>query len=641
TGRICTKYENLAIDSDVYPKNTAAQLACMVMPSVGEEEKTEEELEYYISSTKRSNVVARGPDQSTKSLSPANIMAILLLEIRDTFIHAGTDENPEVGAALMTYRDSEAKRRDLEDSMTNLMRAYARMISEDLVTEIPSVRRRRMSMVHSGVGTHPVASPMKSASGMNTSASTPHPYPPAPEETTSSTYNNASYSDSQTQVRPSSLGLNSIQEETSVELAGDSSFMFTAGGDSSRMSFQTPRKGASSGSESREDAKKTSATTISSNNNDVKAPPKSDDDEKKPSSSETQEVSTKPPLHPNTSSSEGTSIPDVMEKESFHSATSQEAPEEDDSAARENAGSPNHDNTDDGESQGRKRPTKIIPMTVASPQNPFSSARREHIAHQVSQKKDQLAEEAKKFAADMKQRRQHAIQEITDRVDPNREGNTQKEFQELTNALFEGGGGEDDTMPVTASISNFGPGDMLRVMRNAVETRDDAQLQFLGQIFKEGSVSQLLVQSHSRLVWMNDWYPLKDLTYAIAVDTRLKRVMVVFRGAITAEDWRTVMQYKFETIRNPVKDDFEGKKDKVRVYTGIYDYLFRVRKDTGTTKYSEIASLAHKYGIEKIGKDYKLFKSDSLATVQFKRLLSLVRIAAVIPLQMPFDTKSE
>ena len=37
-----------------------------------EEEKTEENSTYYITSTKKSNMVARGPDQSTKSLSPAN-----------------------------------------------------------------------------------------------------------------------------------------------------------------------------------------------------------------------------------------------------------------------------------------------------------------------------------------------------------------------------------------------------------------------------------------------------------------------------------------------------------------------------------------------------------------------------------------
>jgi len=58
--------------------------------------------------------------------------------------------------------------------------------------------------------------------------------------------------------------------------------------------------------------------------------------------------------------------------------------------------------------------------------------------------------------------------------------------------------------------------EMVDAMRQAVETRNDGRLQFLSKLFKNGSVSRLLVQSHARVVWMNDWYPLKDLTYAIS-----------------------------------------------------------------------------------------------------------------------------
>ncbi|KAL3916222.1 MAG: hypothetical protein SGILL_005275 [Bacillariaceae sp.] len=610
TGRICTKYENLAIDSDVYPKNTAAQLACMVLPST-EEEKTEEPKTYYISSTKTSNMVAQGPEHNAKSLSPANIMAILLLEIRDTFVSAGTDENKEVGQVLLSYREDKVKRRDLEDSMNNLLRAYARMISEDLVKELPSVRRRRQSMVHSGISTAANnTSPQKPlTSGSGTHHASPPPMPP-PEAV--STSMNAPYRDSQPHGN-NSLGLISIQEETSVELATDSSFFYGTAGESSRLSMQQPIKATSemssvSETQQEEDPKKEFVTP----KKEARGTPIED--------KETHQDSVEPVREPKDSvtpdslwEEKTTTIAgiagisgeqdDIDQKESFHSAKSEEySADHDDNKKQDDT---TRSNPETGK-HGWKRPPKLVPAVhVPSPQNPFSSVRREHIAHQVSKRKDQLTEEAKRVAADIKQKRDNLAQEINDRVDPNRERNTQKEFQELTEALFEGGKGNK---PVAASISgNASGGDMLKVMRSAVETRDDAQLQFLGQIFKEGSVSQLLVQSASRLVWMNDWYPLKDLTYGIAVDTRLKRVLVVFRGAITTEDWRTVMQYKFETIRNPVKDNFEGKKDKIRVYTGIYDYLFRVRKDTGTTKYSEIASLAHKYGVEKIGNDYKLF----------------------------------
>merc|ERR1712070_1319230 len=105
------------------------------------------------------------------------------------------------------------------------------------------------------------------------------------------------------------------------------------------------------------------------------------------------------------------------------------------------------------------------------------------------------------------------------------------------------------------------------VIRSAVENRDDNRLQFLSKFFKPGSVSKLLAESRARIVWVNDWYPMKDLIYAISVDDLQKRVMVVFRGAITTTDWKTTLHGRFQNIPNPVKDDYEGKNDTLRVYS--------------------------------------------------------------------------
>ena len=55
-------------------------------------------------------------------------------------------------------------------------------------------------------------------------------------------------------------------------------------------------------------------------------------------------------------------------------------------------------------------------------------------------------------------------------------------------------------------------------------------------------------------------------------------------------------------MKNPVTDSFEGRKDFVRVFAGLYTYLFRKRKDTGTTKYDEIANMVHKYGLDTVPK---------------------------------------
>lgn len=83
-------------------------------------------------------------------------------------------------------------------------------------------------------------------------------------------------------------------------------------------------------------------------------------------------------------------------------------------------------------------------------------------------------------------------------------------------------------------------------------------------------------------------------------------MLVVFRGAITKQDWSKAIDYELRQIKNPVADDFERKPKRVGVHNGFYQYLFRLRKDTRTTKYDEIANMAHRYGLERIGEGYRL-----------------------------------
>jgi predicted lipase len=98
----------------------------------------------------------------------------------------------------------------------------------------------------------------------------------------------------------------------------------------------------------------------------------------------------------------------------------------------------------------------------------------------------------------------------------------------------------------------------------------------------------------------------QDLTYAIAVDQDKKRLLVVFRGAITKQDWSKAMDAEQKKVKNPISEDFDGRPAKIGIYNGFYEYLFRVRKDTGTTKFDEIVNLAHQYGINRVGEDYHL-----------------------------------
>jgi predicted lipase len=94
--------------------------------------------------------------------------------------------------------------------------------------------------------------------------------------------------------------------------------------------------------------------------------------------------------------------------------------------------------------------------------------------------------------------------------------------------------------------------------------------------------------------------------YAIGIDEDKRRVLVVFRGAITKQDWNKAFSSQFSYAPNPIEEDFEDKSAEIDMHRGFYEYLFRVRKDTHTTKFDEIAGIAHRYGMDRLGPDYKL-----------------------------------
>lgn len=195
----------------------------------------------------------------------------------------------------------------------------------------------------------------------------------------------------------------------------------------------------------------------------------------------------------------------------------------------------------------------------------------------------------------------------------NKDERTDKQYAEVTDALFAMGksntalrasivaSGFDTEVQKTMTKDELG-----KVMKRAVESRIYNKLDFMSNFFRKGTISQLMVMSKARVVWINDWFPIKDLTYAIAIDIPKKRVVVVFRGAITYSDWKHAFSYDLHRIENPIKDNYPGKRKQFGIYQGFYTYLFRVRKDTGTSKYDEIANRAHRYAMEKIGPGYKM-----------------------------------
>lgn len=136
---------------------------------------------------------------------------------------------------------------------------------------------------------------------------------------------------------------------------------------------------------------------------------------------------------------------------------------------------------------------------------------------------------------------------------------------------------------------NMSENELLDFMTKAIDNRDSQALDFMSAFFKDESVSQTMVKSEAKFVWLQDWFP-KDCIYAITVDTKTKRVLVVFRGAQTRSDWNHGFDAKSKRCDNPVKEVYVGKTDYLRVHRGFHDYLFRLRKDTLTTKYDEITT---------------------------------------------------
>jgi len=508
TGRIGTKYEYLAIDSDNCKRDTANRIACL---SDNVKDDDVKQIGHY------------------KGLSHAVIMAMLILEIRDQAVKTAEDKKKswkkgdkkiqyttsvdiDNDDQFIAYTQNEEKQRVVEESMESLMRTYSRMISEDLVTEIPNIKRRRATVHQNKNGM--MSGNLLSPSGANTS-------------------NNSSFGSS---IGSSKSTFNRFSFARATNGGGGSGEV----GPPSKAYFPSPVP-----------AKVIRGALVSV-------------EEDKPSV-------------------EGFEVETLgSDRSVIH----------------------NIDENDGGsDSMGTDSPVVTFQIDEESEKNEGSSrSSRQLFSPNIRAHVKKRAENSMQFVDRIKI---DFNQQVDNVLPTNHEANTQKEFQELTDVFFDQGSVNEDIK--SGLGSTYSREEMVEVMRKAVENRDDDRLQFLSSMFKKGSVSKLMAESHARVVWVNDWYPIQELTYAISVDALQRRVMVVFRGAITQQDWKSAFNFHFCKIRNPIEDDYDGKKKTLQAFSGLYIYLFRKRKDTGTTKYDEIANMVHKYGVDRIGDDYKLF----------------------------------
>ncbi len=149
---------------------------------------------------------------------------------------------------------------------------------------------------------------------------------------------------------------------------------------------------------------------------------------------------------------------------------------------------------------------------------------------------------------------------------------------------------EPEMLPSSEAGRNMSESELLDFMKNCIESRNTHSLDFMADFFRDDTVSQTMVKSEAQVVWLQDWFQIKDCIYAISVDKKKKRVLVLFRGATTRADWNHAFDASMKRGHNPVEDDYEGKTPYLKVHSGFYTYLFRIRKDTHTRKYDEIAN---------------------------------------------------
>jgi hypothetical protein len=122
--------------------------------------------------------------------------------------------------------------------------------------------------------------------------------------------------------------------------------------------------------------------------------------------------------------------------------------------------------------------------------------------------------------------------------------------------------------------------DLVKILKRAIRKRDIEILSFLETFFKERSITKMMAESKTELMWLHDWHSQKECTYAISMDREEKTNLVVFRGATTAADWDHSLHWSTLLVDNPIAEDYQNKEKSIELHSWYYRYLFRKRKDT-------------------------------------------------------------
>ncbi len=249
---------------------------------------------------------------------------------------------------------------------------------------------------------------------------------------------------------------------------------------------------------------------------------------------------------------------------------------------------------------------RVTELTKSFPKGP--AARQQQELDEIAQVQNQLLnwgdeEESEEFIQPLHTSSHHSRGEGSKRqINTSRQ---QLKISEVDANESRSSIGEDNTFGLLSPSSDdddfslyipeYHDSDTIRsLIIQALDKRDFSRLGFLKTFFREGTVSHVLANSRAEMVWLSDWHTQYECTYAISIDREKEKVLLAFRGAYTESDWRHIVDWYDTATSNPVKDAYPNRPANIRLHSGFHKYLFRVRKDTQTTKYDEItAKLAH------------------------------------------------
>jgi hypothetical protein len=131
-----------------------------------------------------------------------------------------------------------------------------------------------------------------------------------------------------------------------------------------------------------------------------------------------------------------------------------------------------------------------------------AAAAAQQVQENVDRRIQELQERRKSMMMTQKQRDQQRVEQTTDALF----GMGQKQLNVRASII---GSLNSERQRPDGMGRNFSSEELLLIMERAVESRVHDKLNFMSSFFRRGTICRLMCKSNARVVWINDWYPLK------------------------------------------------------------------------------------------------------------------------------------